>query len=428
MLGDFTEALDVLASTQLWLNRKFDYFTHATMSLRFVPDPGLGTLGIDAEWHLMFDPEAVVRWTARYCRAPLLHEDLHPLLNHFRRRGDRDPQVWNWSGDVFINQILEETGEVEWPPGFQPLTIELLKLPPKLCEEEYYEILIKRKQGGGTGLPKPGSGKVGGFTMPGAGDPCGRGSGNDQGWEDRLAEEVEAGHAPEGGSEADSVLIRRIVAEKVRAAKGRGTVPLGLDVWADAVLDPPEVPWTQKLAARTRWAIASTTGANDYDRGRISRRYLGLRAAFGPRVPITPALHAPKPQAAVVVDSSGSMLGEPLAAAWRETMGVVRACGLPTTVIVTDAAVQAMKKVTLPADLAEIAQGGGGTDMRVGIAKAAEEKVDVIVLLTDGVTPFPEPDEMPRAKLIVAIIGDTPVPDHIDPLVIRVPVGKKERQ
>jgi predicted metal-dependent peptidase len=425
------EALDIIAATQLWLNRKFEYLAHATMSLRPVVEPGLGTMGIDEQWHLAFDPEAVLRWGARHCRAPLMHEDFHPLLDHFRRQSNRDPKVWNWAGDVFINQILEDTGEVEWPPGFVPLTIKLLDLPPKLSEEEYYEILIKRKrQGGGQGLPEPGAGKVDGFTMPGAGSPCGRGAGNDQGWEDKIAEAAKAGEAPEGGTEADSVLIRRIVAEQVRAAKasGRGTMPLGLDVWSSTVLDPPEIPWTQKLATRARYAIASTTGANDYDRGRVSRRYLGMRAAFGPRTPITPALRAPKPQAAVVVDSSGSMLGEPLCAAWRETMGVVRAIGLPTMVIVTDAAVQALKKVSLPADLAEIAKGGGGTDMTVGIARAAEEKVDVIIVLTDGQTPWPSPEEMPRAKLIAAIIGDTGAPDHIEPLVIRVPLPKKKEK
>jgi predicted metal-dependent peptidase len=40
----------------------------------------------------------------------LLHELWHVALLHVLRRGDRDPQIWNWACDVFINNMLCHEG------------------------------------------------------------------------------------------------------------------------------------------------------------------------------------------------------------------------------------------------------------------------------------------------------------------------------
>ncbi len=57
-----------------------------------------------------------------------------------------------------------------------------------------------------------------------------------------------------------------------------------------------------------------------------------------------------------------------------------------------------------------ILTGGGGTDMRVGIeaARASRPAPNLIVLLTDGFTPYP--DRPGREALVVGIIGPTLVP------------------
>src|SRR5437764_1272375 len=54
--------------------------------------------------------------------------------------------------------------------------------------------------------------------------------------------------------------------------------------------------------------------------------------------------------------------------------------------------------------------GGGGTDMRVGITAAtrARPAPHVIVVLTDGDTPWP--DEPTRARLVCAVISPPPPP------------------
>jgi len=54
--------------------------------------------------------------------------------------------------------------------------------------------------------------------------------------------------------------------------------------------------------------------------------------------------------------------------------------------------------------------GGGGTDMGVGISHALQlrPKPEVIVVLTDGYTPWPS--ERPPAQVIVALLEDGPDP------------------
>jgi predicted metal-dependent peptidase len=51
--------------------------------------------------------------------------------------------------------------------------------------------------------------------------------------------------------------------------------------------------------------------------------------------------------------------------------------------------------------------GGGGTDMRVGIAAAGELKppADLIIVMTDGQTPWPE-RRPSSATVVVCLIGD----------------------
>jgi predicted metal-dependent peptidase len=70
--------------------------------------------------------------------------------------------------------------------------------------------------------------------------------------------------------------------------------------------------------------------------------------------------------------------------------------------------VHAVSRVT-SADQVQLA-GGGGTDMRVGIdrARAAPDPPNIIVVLTDGMTPWP--DEPSRCRLIAGLVGERPPP------------------
>ena len=197
-------------------------------------------------------------------------------------------------------------------------------------------------------------------------------------------------------------MTRRRVAQAVRdhaAYRSRGHLPAGWRRWADQTLASPTIPWRQVLASAVRRAVAHAAGCHDYAYSRPGRRRI-------PRI-VTPALRRPLVTVAVVVDTSGSMGQSEVNAALTEVKGVIRAAGIGAqrlVVLACDAAVGATSRVRRVEDVQLV--GGGGTDMRVGIAaaEAGHPHPDVVVVLTDGVTPWP--DRPTRARLVVALIGD----------------------
>ena len=145
------------------------------------------------------------------------------------------------------------------------------------------------------------------------------------------------------------------------------------------------------------------SGAVDYTYARPARRTAALHGV------ILPSLRRPLPRVAIVVDTSGSMGNDELAAALGEVTGVLRAVGIRgnrVTVLACDADVHAVTRVT-KAEQVQLG-GGGGTDMRVGIAaaRAVPDPPQIIVVLTDGHTPWPS--EPTGCRLIAGLVGPAP--------------------
>jgi len=108
------------------------------------------------------------------------------------------------------------------------------------------------------------------------------------------------------------------------------------------------------------------------------------------------------------------MIGEPLLNASSEIVGIAKSLGAPIKCWAVDVDIQAVKGIFGEKDIRHVTKGGGGTDVRVGITAAEKSGCDIIVVLTDGYTPWPGPEERRRAKLLACITpdGDSP-PDHI---------------
>ena len=91
-----------------------------------------------------------------------------------------------------------------------------------------------------------------------------------------------------------------------------------------------------------------------------------------------------------------------------------------------DAKAYAAKKFTGAKGMASVS-GRGGTDMRVGITAALEAtpKPTVVVVMTDGDTPWP--DQATRIPVIAVIIGTNPsrqgaqVPSWIRTVLVELP-------
>ena len=120
---------------------------------------------------------------------------------------------------------------------------------------------------------------------------------------------------------------------------------------------------------------------------------------------ILPGLRSPVPSVAVVLDTSASMGTDEVTSALSEIQGVLKILGSPTTVLATDAVVHNVQRISSVKQIKVL--GGGGTDMGVGIAEAAKlrPRPDVIIVVTDGYTPWPD-----RAaygiKTVVATLGE----------------------
>lgn len=344
------------------------YLASALYALSVVASTDVPTMGVDRHWRCYVSPAFVDATPVGELAAVWVHEVAHLLRDHHGRAerlpaaDQRDPHRVNVAQDCEINDDLIADG---------------LPLPAGRMEPRLF------------GLP---AGQLFEAYLPGVpqGPPphnCGSGAhGQPMPWE--LADSD--GPSCLGPVEAEA--LRRHTAEAMRAhRRSRGTLPAGWERWAEQVLEPT-VDWRQALAGAVREAAAWAAGAIDYTYRRPSRRSAALRG--------------------VVIDTSGSMGDEELASALAEVTGVLREVGIRgnrVTVLACDADVQSVSRVTAAEQIT--LGGGGGTDMRVGIAAAlaARDRPNIVVVLTDGYTPWP--DESPSCRLVAALIGpDAPQP------------------
>lgn len=366
------------------------YFMHALFAASPVAAPGLGTFAVDRSWRLYLDPELLTgpeRWDAATVGAVLAHEVGHLLRDH-AARADALPKpqhhlAWNLAGDAEINDDLL-AARVPLPAGV--VTPAGIGCDDGDLAEVYYAHLMREA-----------------VTEDRSGG-CGSGSGTGP-----VPGELPAGVALDDGSAApldpaEADLVRRRVAGDVQAAaerQGRGSVPAGLNRWANRVLAPPTVPWERVLRAAVRRAVADRAGRVDYSYSRPPRRRL-------PRI-VRPAMRAPRVIVSVVVDTSGSMSQADLDAAISEVSGVLRSSGVASEhvrLLSCDASATTAERVRSVTAIR--LTGGGGTDMRIGIAAAEEANPapHVVIVLTDGDTPWPE--RPTRARLICAVISARP--------------------
>lgn len=366
-----------LSAARLVAVESAPYLAHALFSVRPVAAVGLDTFAVDRHWRLYVDPASLDEWGPLQAGAVLLHEVSHLVRDHAGRAealpGPVDHGRWNYATDAAINDDLLAAGcpLPEWV-----VTPAALGLDDGGVEEAYYAAL--------TPEPPQSESEVG--CGSGAGDPT-------QPWE------PSADDAGMPGLDNGQVTItRRKVANDVRDAvtRGRGTVPAGLARWASDELAAPTVPWRKVLAGMVRRATSLVAGRVTYTYSRPGRRRL-------PGI-VTPAMRAPRVTVAAVVDTSGSMGQDDLDAALSEIGGVIKAVGGSIRVLACDAQAASARNVRNARDVRLV--GGGGTDMRVGIdaALALTPAPDVIVVLTDGDTPWP--DAPIRARLIAVLTRD----------------------
>jgi predicted metal-dependent peptidase len=383
-------ARERVSAAKLWLTavEKGDapYLSAALSAMPTIVTTEVATISVDDLWRLYVNPDWVCTADVPVLAAHISHLVWHLLRDHAERArsmdvGRRESETWTTAADLTVSRTLDVSGHALAGlarPGDH-------HVPADLAVEQYYALLhrldLEPDGGGGAGDDE------------GALSPCGSGADGL-----RRAHDV----APEAAPGIDGVrgaeLRRQIAVEFSGHLQKRGTQPGEWARWVEQILDP-KVPWQQVLTASVRRAVAWTHGNTHATYRRLSRRQAASPLA------ILPGSQRAVPAVAIVIDTSGSMDDGLLAQALGEVDGVLRALGTAVggvNVLSCDAAVHTTERVTSARRLSLV--GGGGTDLRHGIdaALALKPRPEILIVLTDGDTPWPA--AAPARCTVIAVL------------------------
>jgi len=281
------------------------------------------------------------------------HEVLHCVYDHFGRRGDRDPQLWNIANDFCVNQDLKEHNVMSSEEIYDQLyenaeKVDIGKLIQQLLDEHL-----------------DGDGDQDG---DGDGDKDGKGDGKGKG-RPRL-------------SEADKQAIRDEIKEAVLAAAaasdGAGNLPAGVRRLIQDLTEP-KMNWRELLRMQLESTIKS-----DYTWMRASRKGWHMDAVM-PGMKLDPMIDI-----AVAIDTSGSIGADMLKDFLSEIQGIMDSFpAYRIHVFCFDTEVHNPAQYNSD-NLDQITDyepgGGGGTDFTAiyDYLKAEEIEPKRLVVFTDG--------------------------------------------
>lgn len=362
-------ALDVdkLFAARLLAVRARPYLATALYALRVVESRHVPTMGVDRYWRCYVSPGFVASTPIEDLASVLVHEVSHLLRDHHGRSdrfarehdltGPAERLRMNIAADAEINDDAFGDGLVQPEGAVLPAT---LGLPAGGLMEDYLRQF-----------------RLGTHTQDLAWLDCGSGAdGLHRAWE----------WGPDG---ADGLTEQQREAVRFRVARGiasrPGKTPQGWRRWAEEALHPPQ-PWRDLLAAAIRAAASAAGAGEDYTYGRPARRSAGVPGV------VLPSLRRTPPRVSVIIDTSASVSDAELGSALLEVAAISRAVGGRRD-LVTVLSCDAAARIAHPLCQAEgiALMGGGGTDLRAGFVQAlrSRPRPDVLVVLTDGQTPWP---------------------------------------
>lgn len=327
-------------------------------------NPFFGTLALFADWRIdetvttaatdgrsiWLAPSYAATLSDSRLAAVLVHELLHCALEHPKRRGRREPFLWNVAADIVVNGMIVSEGNLELPDG----TIVDRELA-KLSTEEVFE-QIRRRDPAGFAL---------GLTdvLP-------------------APTQIVTDHATHWANAREQAM-----AAARRRDHSWGT-HAGGELREITRLSRPELPWHELL-----WRFLATALAD----------YQGFDRRFVGRGLYLEVLEPQRLRLAVAVDTSGSVNSEALGLFMSELDGVLGAYpDIEGELFFADAKVYGPFPLTREA-LDRHPVGGGGTSFEPFFrhARMSEPEPDLCIYFTDGDGSFPsEPPRVPTLWVV----------------------------
>lgn len=395
-----------------------------------------GPLAVDAKWRLYYDPEWVLQNSdPAMLGTVLVHEAMHILYRHHQRFNclvseatPNEREDANIAMDCAIWETLEESGIGHFAPKFHCKPSMFGLAPGKAWESWFWQLRKRRQEQQQGGDPQnddeeePQSDDNGNDPQEagqGQGTKTFGGScsdGNVREWEIQPGSDAEKDNP--GVDENDAGPIVRKTMERIRdkqrqQGSGSGRMELEVDEFFKPRIDPRKL-----FCDKVRRMIRERSGRDDWTYRRPSRRHSGGQL-------IRPGTVGFQPNVCVVIDTSGSMLGDDI----KMAIGLVRKVVDDTErvrLVAGDVRVGLDKYIAHPKQINGLI-GGGGTDMARVLAQVCQDKRtkenDVVVCVTDGYTDWPSRESVDGVKIVVALTRDdckAIVPKWLDAVSLEV--------
>jgi len=344
------------AKAQIVLDHPF--FASILLKRKLTPTKDVPTLAVDARGNIYYNEKFVDSLTVPQLVWGLCHEIGHVVGQHALRKKHRDHQKWNYAGDAWINDMLDDCGVGTRIPN----TVDMKGSKDKTTETIYDELPDQPKGGG-------------------------QGQGGGQGWDNGLGDDIMQENLSESEIKEIEANGKVEIAQAAQAAKARGKLPGKLAEMVADILNV-KTPWFSILERYMTDCVKQ-----DQTWTKPNRRHIG-QGVYLPSIASEPSMG----ELAIQVDVSGSITKRELDYYNGHLARIVKQCN-PTKVHVlyTDTQVQKHVEFEQGADIALEFYSGGGTCMENGFTYLNDKGISpqVCVTLTDGYDSYTEPPDFP---------------------------------
>ena len=349
------------AKAQIVLDHPF--WASILLKRKLVEDSSIPTLAVSARGTIYYNPAFVEGLTVPQLVWGLCHEVGHVIGQHALRIGSRQHKKWNYAGDAWINDMLNDSKIGDPIPN----TVNMPGSKDKTTESIY------------DALPD---------------DPNGGDGQHDNG----LGDDIKYEELTEDEVKQLSAQAKVEVAQAAQAAKAQGRLSGKLAEFVAEFINV-KTPWYDILER-----MMTDQVKQDQSWRRPNRRFQDYMPSMD-KIPTMGEL-------AIQVDVSGSISQQELAYYNGHLSRIIEQCR-PTKVHVlyTDTSVMRYEEFEQDQEVKLEFFSGGGTDMEEGFKFIDEQGINpnVFVCLTDGYTGFNE-DNAPDYPVVWCISSDVQAP------------------